>query len=188
MLQTPLDGGPFCYAFSCHNVGFNHSTLYLYSEDELEPSKMLAGNMWLIRWRWTGLPIFMLPIAIAEAHDGYVLSRIEELNQDLRNIEAALLASNSSDVGNLDFGHLTQRLHALSTELSNLARRAHFQDTLLSTIRDTANVLHDVMAAEICSARLVGLEKAMQSRRYDLELMPKREQTARATVGNHPSR
>jgi hypothetical protein len=35
---------------------------------------------------------------------------------------------------------------------------------------------------EIQQARLDGLKKAMQGRRYDLEVMPKRELTARATV------
>jgi hypothetical protein len=118
-------------------------------------------------------------------HDTYISDRVAQLHDELGHIESELLAPYGPGVETLDFGQLTRRLHEFSTALSNLARRAHFQDTVLSTVTEALLTLNgpDGSGLDIQHARLDGLKKAMQGRRYDLEMMPKRELTARATVG-----
>lgn len=189
VLQTPLDNGPFCSMTIQRDTGFNYIALFLYTDPIFCPVSLLKDQMWMIRWRWSGLPIVILPIAFTYLHDTYIARRIAELHAELAAIEAALLAPHSSDLEALDFGGLTRRLHAFSTDLSDLARRSHFQNTVLSTIGETLRTLTaggGGMHAEVHKARLAALEMAMQGRQYDLEAMPAREQTARATVCGSP--
>ena len=144
--------------------------------------------MWMSQWRWNGLPILILPIAFLSMHDTYVSNRLAQLHAELAHIEAALVAPHGTSINALDFGQLTRRLHEFSTALSNLAHRGHFQDTALATVTEAWRTLNGPTGwgAEIQRARPDVLKRAMQGRRYDLEMMPKRESTARATVRSSP--
>ena len=135
-------------------------------------------------WRGSGLPILILPIAFLATHDTYIADRLAQLHSELGQIESELLAPYRPNGEVLDFGRLTRHLHECSTALSNLARRAHFQVTVISTVSEAMCTFNGPTGwtLEIQRARLDGLNKAMQARRYDLETMPNREQTARATV------
>lgn len=139
--------------------------------------------MWMFCWRWNSLPILIPAIAFLGTHDAYVSSRLAHLHAELAYIESSLLEPDHPD-DSLDFSRLTRRLHEFSTALSNLARRAHFQDTVLNTVTEALCTLNGPAGfnLEIQRARLDGLKKAMLARQYDLEVMPKRELTARATV------
>jgi hypothetical protein len=141
--------------------------------------------MWVLPWRWNGLPILILPIAFLAMHDTYVSHRLAQLHSELAHIESELLGPYGPGGETLNFNHLTRRLHEFSTALANLARRAHFQDTVLTTVTEALVTMNGPagFSLEIQRARLEGLKKAMLARRYDLEMMPKREMTARATVG-----
>jgi hypothetical protein len=167
-----------------HTTGFNYSALHLYSDPAFAPLRLVTNQMWEFDWRRNGLPILILPFAFLGIHDTYISDRLAQLHSELGQIESALLAPYRPDIEGLDFGQLTRRLHEFSTALSNLARRAHFQDTVLNTVEEALCTLNGRVgwSLEIQRARLDGLKKAMQGRRYDLEMMPKRELTARATV------
>jgi hypothetical protein len=169
-----------------HTTGSNYSGLYLYSDPIFRPLHMLRDQTWFFCWRWNGLPILILPIAFLVAHDTYISARLAYLHTELGQIESALLVPDSESP---DFRRLTRRLHEFSTALANLARRAHFQDTVLSTVTEALCTLNGPSGfnLEIQRARLDGLKKTMLARRYDLDMMPKRELTARATVGSERS-
>jgi hypothetical protein len=168
-----------------HTAGYNYSALHLHSDPVFAPLRLVTNQMWAFSWRWNGLPILILPIAFLGIHDTYISDRLAQLHSELGQIESALLAPYRPDIEGLDFGQLTRRLHEFSTALSNLARRAHFQDTVISTVTEALCTLNGPTgwSLDIQRARLDGLKKSMQGRRYDLEMMPKRELTARATVG-----
>jgi len=168
-----------------HTSGYNYSALHLHSDPIFAPLRLVTNQMWAFSWRWNGLPILILPIAFLGIHDTYISDRLAQLHSELGQIESALLAPYRPDIEGLDFGQLTRRLHEFSTALSNLARRAHFQDTVIGTVTEALCTLNGPTgwSLDIQRARLDGLKKSMQGRRYDLEMMPKRELTARATVG-----
>ena len=168
-----------------HTTGYNYSALNLYSDPVFAPLRLVTNQMWAFNWRWNGLPILISPIAFLGIHDTYISDRLAQLHSELGQIESALLAPYRPNIEGLDFGQLTRRLHEFSTALSNLARRAHFQDTVIGTVTEALSTLNGPTgwSLDIQRARLDGLKKSMQGRRYDLEMMPKRELTARATVG-----
>ena len=177
ILQTPLDGGPFCsLAMSCKPKVVKG--VYIFDKDFLNPAEMTDGNASISTWESSGLQIVTLPQKFLQAHSGALSQRLARTITKVRSVERVLeLADQEAP----DFVSISRTLHACNMELVDLERRSRFEQTVV-------NAIETIVVESRTGARprpQVALQQAaIASRQFDFESLPRRMENARTTVNS----
>ena len=162
---------------------FEFTASYIFSHDELNPKTVLSDIHWMYRWRWAGHPLLIPFIAFARTHDKFVSKALAKIHKQLTRIEDELSRLSQTNNSEMDLRGITRSLHLFNLEHDYTARRAHFQKSLVSAITET---LRTFDGYEIEEYFMKPLRTSVETRQYGFDTLPKREQTARQTVGPNP--
>ena len=177
ILQTPLDGGPFCsLALSRHHTFVKG--VFTYDSALFSPDVMSGGERSLSAWRSSGLQIVTLPQMILQAHSVHVSHLLANVVADVKEVESRLT---DQDPTTLDSKSLSRTLHSCYARLIDLERRSRFESNVIEAIETMV-----VKSKHGTSPwpQLAPQRTAIASRSFDFESLPRRIENARATMSN----
>lgn len=172
ILQTPLDGGPFC-SLALARKGNIGKGVYFFDNESLDPAEMSAGNL---AWPTTDVHIITLPYKFLQVHSVDTSKRLARIISRVRTVETSLAAADQTPP---NFSNLGRVLHACSMELVDIERRSRFEQSVVAAIETIAvNLRHVTLPWPPLSPQ----HAAIASRKFDFESLPRRIENARTTI------
>ena len=175
VLQTPIDGGPFC-SFALSRKGNVVKGIYFFDQEILDPLKIADGDSSPSAWRSSGLQIVTLPHRFLQAHSADVSQRLASTIAKVRNVEKDLALAEQSVI---DIRSLSRTLHSCNLELVDIERRSRFEQRVVDAIE---TIIATSSHAELPWSPLSPQRTALASRQFDFESLPRRIENARATI------
>lgn len=170
ILQTPLDGGPFC-SLAMSKIGTVVKGVYFYDCDNFEPTLIGTNEYSMSGWRSTGFQIINMPQAILRAHSTYVSQSLGHVIDEVKHVEEALLSPETCDIA-----ALSRTLHTCSRRTIDLERRSRFDQTLITAIE---TVVSSSRTGRMPWPSIASQKSTLQTRVYDFESLPRRIDNAR---------
>lgn len=177
ILQTPLDGGPFC-SLAMSRRGFIVKGVFFHDDSIFDPVNMPRSETSLSGWRSSGEQIVTLPHEILKAHSANVSQRLAKIVAQVKGAETALAAADRTPP---DLSAVARTLHTCSADLVDLERRSRFEESIMEAIR---TILKPSRRVTVPWPPLAPQETAVTSRSFDFESLPRRIDNARATISN----
>ena len=175
ILQTPLDGGPFC-SLAIARKGNIAKGIYFFDEQSLNPADMTGGDASLSAWRSNGVQIITLPHKFLQVHSVDLSQRLARTIARVRAVETNLVATDQTPP---NFSSLGRILHACSMELVDIERRSRFEQSVVEAIETIVlKYRHGTLPWPPLSPQ----QAALASRKFDFESLPRRMENARTTI------
>lgn len=176
VLQTPNDGYPFI-SLAMSRTGHICKGIMTYDSSEFEPIQIMEGEPLFSGWRSDGLQIISLPQAILKTHSTWLSGKIANTLARLQEVEEVLAGPSV-----VDFSGLQRILHNCQDTMLGLERRSEFEAVIISTIEETVTKFgydrHGPWTA------LSPAKAAVRLRRADLDIIPRRIQSARMAIND----
>ncbi|WPG98670.1 Hypothetical protein R9X50_00146300 [Acrodontium crateriforme] len=181
MLQTPYDAeGPFCsMALSKH--GHVVKGIFIYDDRIFEPTRILQGERIQSGWRSEGMQVISLPQAVVKAQSAWVSARLSGVTATIAGIERLLVEPLMPGHSGRDYASLSRALQACGATLIDLERRSRFETQVLDAIE---TVTQKSRYGQVPWPSLAPLRASIIARRYEFEVLPRRIENARMTIGN----
>jgi hypothetical protein len=175
ILQTPLDGGPFC-SLAMSRKGNIVKGIYYFDDEDLDPIRIANGDSTHSAWRRGGMQIVTLPHKFLQVHSVALSQRLARAIARVRRVEMMLAASDQTPA---DVGSLSRILHSCNMELVDIERRSRFESSVIEAIETiVAASRHGTMPWPPLGPQ----RTALASRKFDFESLPRRIENARATI------
>ena len=183
MLQTPIDGGPFC-SFVVSKPSAESSTigLYIYSAYEYSPTVLLTKEG-VGRFVGKGIDCLALPIALLERHAITTSAQVGEVEWEVHRVESELLVdvmTNKDDQPTAFLAKMTKRLDRTASRLMLLEERSGFQVKLKANIELFAQETN--FAAGFSGGNPLLQESTDVMRKFNLEIISQTIARLRSTV------
>jgi hypothetical protein len=175
ILQTPIDGGPFC-SFALSRKANVVKGIYFFDDQILDPFKIAEGDSSPSTWRSSGLQIVTLPHRFLQAHSAEFSRRLASTIAKVRGVEKELAVAELSEI---DVRSLSRTLHSCSLELVDIERRSRFEERVVDAIE---TIIAASNHAKLPWPPLSPQRTALASRQFDFESLPRRIENARATI------
>lgn len=175
ILQTPKDGGPL-YSMALSKRGIFVKGIVVYDDEDFDPAVIAQGERSMSGWRSTGLQIVNMPQAFLRAHCQFVSGELNSLSERLARIETKLTESDQ-----IDFRLVTRQLQSCSERLLFVHRRTQFEQAVVSAIE---TIVLGERHGRLPWSDIAPQKTAIESRKFDLESIPRRIKSARATIAS----
>lgn len=176
ILQTPIDGMPFA-SLVLGQKGHVCKGCWTYSDSSLDLTSIMVGERLYSGWVRDAIQLVSVPQAFLRNHSVWLSKKISDTLRQLQQVEQAL-----NDPFLDDFSRLQRQLHICQDMILTLERRSEFESVVVSAIEQM------VTKAGYCKqgpwSALAPAKSSIQLRRADLDIIPRRIESARIAIND----